>query len=73
MKDNFDEKLGRALMKTRRAKHINQAEIAEKMSVTKMTISHWENGKRSMTAKNLKKYCEVLGVSMQYIFDLMGE
>ena len=65
----FDEKLGYALKSTRKAKKIYQPEIAKKLHVSKMTISHWENGQRSMTAENLLRYCQALNVPVEYILE----
>lgn len=65
----FDEDLGKALKECRKKKGLTQLYVAEKMHVSKMTISHWESGKRSMTAENLKRYCKVLDVSVQSILE----
>ena len=34
-----------------------------------MAVSLWESGTNSMSAEQLKKYCDVLGVPVQYILD----
>lgn len=68
MKD-FDEKLGAALRKARQAKKLSQPEVAEKLGVSKMTVSYWETGMRTMKAEQLKRYCALLGVSAQSILD----
>lgn len=73
MKNNFDVRLGRALRKARIRKKLRQPYIAELMNVSKMTISHWETGNRSMTAENLSRYCKILGVTVQQIFDEMED
>lgn len=73
MKNNFDVRLGQALRKARIRKRLRQPYIAELMNVSKMTISHWETGKRSMTAENLSRYCKILGVTVQQIFDEMED
>ena len=73
MMKQFDEKLGYVLKKTRKAKKIYQPQIAKEMHVSKMAVSNWENGKRAMTAETLKEYCEILGVTVQEIFDKMEE
>ena len=69
----FDEKLGYVLKKERKAKKIYQPEVARKMHVSKMAVSNWENGKRSMTAENLKAYCDILGVPVQCVLDQTDE
>lgn len=65
----FDETLGAVLRDCRVKKKMTQQELSKKMHVTKMTISHWENGKRSMTAENLKRYCQILDVSVQSVLE----
>ena len=70
MKDkDFDIALGQALRDEREKRNLVQDDIAEKLSVTKMTISNYETGKRAMTAKMLKQYCSVLGVTIQSVID----
>lgn len=69
----FDEKLGAVLKAERKHKRMSQQSVADRMCVTKMTISHWESGKRSMTAKNLKEYCSILNISVQDVLDQTGD
>lgn len=65
----FDKDLGAAIKYFRKNKGYTQIYVAEKMHVSKMTISHWESGKRSMTAENLKRYCKVLDVPVQAVLE----
>lgn len=65
----FDEDLGRALRDCRETKGFTQIEVAKKMNVSKMAVSLWESGKRSMTAENLKRYCQILDVPVQVILE----
>lgn len=65
----FDQKLGYVLRTERRAKKMYQPQIAKELNVSKMTVSYWETGKHSMTAEQLKRYCEVIGVSVQSVLD----
>lgn len=69
----FDERLGYVLKNTRKAKKIHQPEVAKKLHVSKMTVSYWERGMRGMSAEQLKRYCEVLDVPVQDVFDKMEE
>ena len=70
MKDEeFYKSLGSALRQEREKRNLSQQEIAEKLGVTKMAVSNWESGNRSMYAATLKEYCHVLGVSMSYILE----
>lgn len=67
--NKFNKRLGYVLKQTRRAKKVYQPQIAKKLNVSKMTVSYWESGKNSMSAEQLKRYCEALGVSVQYVLD----
>lgn len=69
MEKEFNKRLGYVLKETRKAKKMKQPEVADKLNVTKMTISRWESGDRTMSAKSLKEYCDVLGVPVQYVLD----
>lgn len=71
--NEFNKRLGYVLKKTRRAKKVYQPQIAEKMNVSKMTVSYWESGTNTMSAEQLKKYCEILGVSVQEVLDQTDE
>jgi transcriptional regulator with XRE-family HTH domain len=73
MKDkDFDIALGQALRDEREKRKLVQDDIAEKLNVTKMTISNYELGNRSMTAKALQEYCAALGVTIQSVIDRVG-
>ena len=69
--DEFDKKLGESLRAERDSARLSQQDMADRLGLTKMTISHWENGNRSIKASSLKDYCAVLGITVQYVFDLM--
>ena len=73
MEQEFNKKLGYVLKETRKAKKMKQPEVADRLKVSKMTVSRWESGDRAMSAKSLKEYCEVLGVSVQSILDQTDE
>lgn len=68
MKD-FDALLGSVLREYRENRKMTQSEVAKLLHVTKMTISHWETGKRSMKAEDLKRYCKVLDVDVQEVLE----
>ena len=69
--DEFDKRLGEILRAEREATKLSQQDMADRLGLTKMTISHWENGNRSIKASSLKDYCAVLGITVQYVFELM--
>lgn len=70
-KNNFDKVLGEILREKRQEKNYSMEYVAQRLGVTKMAVSYWETGKRSMYATTFRDYCEILGVSMQEVFDEM--
>lgn len=48
--------------------NLTQLEVADKLGVTKETISNWENGKTSPDAVMLLKLCGVYKCSLDSIF-----
>lgn len=55
------------LKKLRKAKGVNQSELAKIMSVDQTTISKWENGERSVDSSVLDKLASFFCVSVDYI------
>ncbi len=53
----------------RKNKGYSQEELAEKIHVTRQTISKWENGQSVPTADLLKAMAEILGVSVSELMD----
>lgn len=68
---SFYKTLGPILRELRIKKRISQAQVADKVGVTKMMISHWERGNRKIMAHQLVDYCNALGVTVQSVFDRM--
>jgi transcriptional regulator with XRE-family HTH domain len=66
-KDNFDIKLGAALKAARKRKGMTQEQVANRLNVTKMAISHWERGDRSMYAADLLRFCDAVGADVNEI------
>lgn len=56
----FNLKLGAALRAARKKRGMTQEQVANKLGVTKMAVSHWERGERSMYADDLIKFCEAV-------------
>jgi transcriptional regulator with XRE-family HTH domain len=71
MDKEFDKSLGEALRNKRQEKNLSQEYVAQQLGVTKMAVSNWETGKRSMYAETRRRYCALLGVTIQSIFDEM--
>ena len=67
---NFDSKLfGQNLKKYRKLKELSQENIATLLGKTKATISKYENGDLIMTADNISKVCEELGIYTSDLFE----
>lgn len=71
MDKEFDKSLGEALRNKRQKKGLSQEHVAQQLGITKMAVSNWETGKRSMYAESLASYCRILGITMQEVFDEM--
>lgn len=71
MNKEFNIQLGAVLKRRRLEKGFSQEYVAGLLGVSKNQVSHWEIGKRSMYAEQLRRYCRILGATMQEVFDEM--
>jgi transcriptional regulator with XRE-family HTH domain len=69
MKDDFSKRLGAWLAEKRKESGMLQIEVAEKMGSAKQRISNWERGYREMNAKDLVRYCEIIGADLDELAD----
>lgn len=60
----FNIRLGDALRSERKQHHLTIVEIASKIGVGKSSVSAWETGDRTISAKQWKMYCDALGISL---------
>lgn len=51
--------LGQRLIELRKAKHLSQEEVAEKLNVTRQTISKWETNQSSPEFDKILPLCEL--------------
>ena len=58
------EKIGNFIAKTRKAKKLTQAELAEKLGVTDRAVSNWENGKNMPDLSLFKPLCDILEITI---------
>lgn len=70
---DFDVKLGDMLRSERELRNTTQVQVAQKLGVSKMTVSRWESGDRSLTAKRLLEYCKAIGVRADDVFAKMED
>lgn len=60
------------LVSLRRGKNITQAELAERLDVSRQAISRWEVGSAVPSTENLKRLSELYGVSLEYLLNDSG-
>lgn len=59
--------IGKRIRETRIRKNLKQSDIAEKLNVTRVTVTNIENGKNKGNFEMLKQICEILNVSADFI------
>lgn len=60
-------KLTDKLISLRKESGLTQTELAEKLTVSRQTVSNWELGEAIPSADNLGRLSELYGVSMDYL------
>lgn len=63
--------IGEKLYELRKEKHLSQEEVAEKLDVTRQTISKWETNQSTPDFDKIKPLCELYGISADEL--LTGE
>lgn len=59
----LDKKLGRL----RKKEGLSQAEVSEKLDVSRQAVSKWESGEATPSIKNLQSLCKLYNVSLDYL------
>ena len=62
-------KLSEKIYELRKKKGFSQEELAEKLYVSRQSISRWEVGSASPDAENLKQLGSIFGVSVDYLLN----
>lgn len=78
--DSIVNEIGSKLKTLRKGRKLTQQELADKLGVTRCTISNYEVGRRSPHISELKRFAEYYGVDLSYfgvtsrdeIFDLLS-
>lgn len=60
--------LGKKIMTMRNEKNLSQEQLAEKLNVTRQTISNWENGKFYPDIDSLVNLSKFFNVSLDVLF-----
>lgn len=61
--NKFDQVVGNELRKLRKQKRLTVRKVGEMLDIHNSTVSKWETGVNSITAKELMRYLDLLGVS----------
>lgn len=57
------ETFGQILTKARKAHGLTQEQLAEKLNVSRQTVSHWENGRMQPEEAVIQQLCELLDIT----------
>ena len=60
-------KLGENILKLRKDCKLSQEQLAEKVNVTRQTISNWELGETSPSLEQAKEIAKLYNVSLDYV------
>lgn len=63
--------IGKFIAECRKEKHLTQAQLAEKLSITDRAVSKWETGKSMPDSSIMLALCEILGITVNEL--LSGE
>ncbi len=63
------ESIGEKIYNLRKQKSVSQEKLAEKLGVSRQTVSKWETNAMQPSMENLKYLCEFFGVESAYFFD----
>lgn len=77
---SVSNQIGSRLQELRKARKLTQQQLAEKMGVTRATVSNYEVGRRAPHISELQRFAEFYGVGLDYfgvastdeIFDLLS-
>ncbi len=61
-------KFGNRLVELREKRNLSQEELADKLHVSRQTVSNWENDKVSIDVDKAAEICRFFGVDMNYLF-----
>ena len=70
---NTNERIGSWIQEKRIEKGYSQQQVADMLGVSRIAVSYWENGKRTIYAANLIEYCKVLALGREDLDELINE
>jgi len=62
MSNLFYKVLGETLQTTRVQRVLTQQDVADRLHISRSTITSWELGRRTISMDDLIKYCDILNV-----------
>lgn len=63
------EEVGKRIAAGRKARHLSEEDLGKLLSFSKKYITDIENGRRGMRVETLYKISQILGLSVDYLFD----
>lgn len=67
--DTFKNAVLQKLRDARKRRRWTQAQLAEKLSVSRLTVTRWESGERTLDLDTIDKIAKALGVSVSISID----
>ena len=62
-------KIGRFIAERRKANHMTQMQLAEKLNITDRAVSKWETGKSMPDAALMPELCRLLNITINDLFN----
>lgn len=62
-------KIGRFIAERRKANHLTQMQLAEKLNITDRAVSKWETGKCMPDSAVMPELCSLLGITLNDLFN----
>ena len=70
---NEQERIGICIARARKLRNMKQVELGAAIGVSDQTISNWEVGLRTPRADYVRRMCEVLDCSADYLLGLSDQ
>ncbi len=68
MGNDFNKTLGGKIAEARKAKNMNQTELAQKLGISKQVISNWERGCSPVPTNAISALSDILSCPIPYFF-----
>ena len=64
--------MGDLLREARRKRGMSQTQLAARLDTSHQVVAKWEKSSGGMKARTIRKLCNILGVTPNYLFGLEG-